>query len=165
MNYPEIVLPRLRYQYCPKCRTELIRKVINDDNIERVCCPSCDWVHFPSNAMGVVILITTKNGIVSILPPNAPKEYPAALPAGHGEYGESPEEAAIREAFEETGFNVEITHFLGWEFNKNLSYPGPMINFYFEAKAIAGGIRDSEEGRVKIYALEISPHFTTAWRK
>ncbi|WP_282935829.1 NUDIX domain-containing protein [Paenibacillus sp. RC67] len=157
MIYPDIVLPRLRYQYCPMCRSELSKQVINDDQIERVCCPQCKWVHFPSNAIGVVILITAGNGIVAILPPKAPLEYPAALPAGHGEYGESPEEAAIREAYEETGFQVEITDLLGWQFNKNLAYPGPMINFFYEAKAIGGSIRDSEEGRVKVFALDNFP--------
>lgn len=157
MDYPDIYLPRLRYRYCPMCRTELIKKIINDDHIERVCCPSCKWVHYPTNAFGVVVLLTTEDGIVAILPPNAPQDFPAALPGGHGEYGESPEEAAIREAFEETGFHAEITHFLGWEFKRNPGYPGPMINFYYEARAISGAIRDSEEGRVKVFKLEHFP--------
>ncbi|WP_274362307.1 NUDIX hydrolase [Paenibacillus thermotolerans] len=112
---------------------------------------------FSQKCHGVVILITTENGIVAILPPNAPKEYPAALPAGHAEYGESPEGAAIREAFEETGFHVEITQLLGWEFIRKTSYPGPMLSFYFEAATIGRGIKQSEEGKAKVYAIEDFP--------
>jgi ADP-ribose pyrophosphatase YjhB (NUDIX family) len=157
MNYLETVLSRLRYQFCPMCKSDLVNKVINDDGIERVCCPNCNWVHYPTNAIGVVVLITTDDGVVAILPHNAPKESPAALPGGHAEYGETPEEAAVREAFEETGMNVEITQCLGWEFKKNINYPGPMLSFYFEAKAISGVPKDSEEGQVRIYQLENFP--------
>jgi 8-oxo-dGTP diphosphatase len=157
MLYPEIVLPRLRYQFCPMCREALSKKVLNDDDLERVCCLSCGWVHFPTNATGVIIIVTVEDRIAAILPPNAPKEYPAALPGGHGEYGESPEEAAVREAYEETGFHVAITELLGWGFNKNAGYPGPMLHFYYEAKAIGGCSRDSEEGRVQVYRLDQFP--------
>lgn len=157
MDYPAIVLPRLRYQYCPMCRTKLIQSVLNDDRIKRVSCPSCRWVHYPANAMGVVILITTEQGIVGLLPPHAPPQFPGALPGGHGEYGESPEEAAVREAYEETGLQVTITQLLGWEFAGNKVYPGPMLNFYFEARAVGGQLTGSEEGTVGVFELEKFP--------
>jgi 8-oxo-dGTP diphosphatase len=157
MKYPDIILPRLQYQYCPMCQGKLIRKIINDDRIERVVCQNCNWVHYPSSALGVSVLITTSDGIVAILPPKAPVEYPAALPGGHAEYGESPEEAAIRESKEETGLDIEIVECLGWEFKKNIGYPGPMVSFYFHAHAIGGEIKSSEEGRVTIYKINNFP--------
>lgn len=157
MEYPDIILPRLRYQYCPMCREDLIRKTTNDDNIERVVCKNCNWVHYPASAIGVNVLIATDAGIVAILPPRSPEEFPAALPGGHAEYGESPEEAAIREAKEETGLDIEIVDCLGWEFKRNTGYPGPMISFYFHARAIGGEITSSEEGRVTVFKLDEFP--------
>jgi ADP-ribose pyrophosphatase YjhB (NUDIX family) len=158
VEYPEIILPRLRYQFCPMCRTALSTGVINDDNIERVLCPSCGWVHYPTNVMGVNVVIRVgENGVVALLPPNEPEDTPAALPAGHVEYGESPVEAAVREAKEETGLDVEVVRSLGWEFKCNKGYPGPMASFFFEAKAVGGHLVESEEGRLRIYPIPDFP--------
>ena len=160
LTYPEVVLARLRYQFCPMCTTQLTRMVINDDDILRVKCTQCDWVHYPTNAMGVNVIVTTEAGVVAILPPNVPKDAPAALPAGHVEYGESPQEAAIRETYEETGLEVEIVQCLGWYFVANAGYPGPMVSFMFETRAVGGELKGSEEGAVKIYPIEAFPQIS-----
>lgn len=157
INYPTNVLTRLRFQFCPKCQTPLIEAVISDDNIPRVKCPSCDWMHYISNAMGVNVIVKAENGIVALLPPGEPEEAPAAVPSGHVEYGESPENAAIREVYEETGLKVEISRCLGWYFEANEVYPGPILSFIFEAIAIGGHLRESEEGKVKIFPLNRFP--------
>ena len=155
--YPESILPRLHYQYCPMCTTSLVRGVINDDGISRVYCPACGWVHYPTNVTVVCTLVKYEDKLVAILPPDCPPEMPAALPAGHGEYGESPEQAAIREAYEESGLVVEIDRCLGWYFNPDPEYPGPNVAFMFEAHAVGGELRGSEEGRVSIYTLDQFP--------
>lgn len=107
--------------------------------------------------MGVNVIITTEDGIVALLPSDGTPTAPAALPGGHVEYGESPAEAAIREAYEETGLVVEIVRELGWYFNKTADYPGPMLSFIFEVRAIGGALRKSEEGVVAIFPIENFP--------
>jgi ADP-ribose pyrophosphatase YjhB (NUDIX family) len=155
--YPDNVLPRLHYQFCPMCATPLVSGVTNDDGISRVYCPDCGWVHYPTNVTIVCTLVKYGDKLVAILPPECPAEMPAALPAGHGEYGESPEQAAIREAYEETGLVVEIDRCLGWYFNPLAEYPGPYIAFMFEAHAVGGELRGSEEGQVAVYSLDQFP--------
>jgi ADP-ribose pyrophosphatase YjhB (NUDIX family) len=157
IQYPDIVLPRLRYQFCPMCSNALTRQEVNDDGITRVICPACGWVHFPTNATGVNLVIRSSGGIVAILPHGEPKDAPAALPGGHVEYAESPEQAAIREAREETGIIVKVIRCLGWYFDRNPSYPGPMLSFVFELQAIGGTIKDSQEGKVEVFPLDRFP--------
>ena len=76
--------------YCPKCGTEVIRYVS------------------PVPTVDVVIEVepeTGGKGIVLIYRRNEPRAW--ALPGGFVDYGETLEEAAGREAREETGLEVE----------------------------------------------------------
>jgi 8-oxo-dGTP diphosphatase len=60
----------------------------------------------PRNPVPTVdIIIGFQDGIVLIERANPPHGW--ALPGGFIDYGESAEEAAVREAFEETGLHVE----------------------------------------------------------
>jgi 8-oxo-dGTP diphosphatase len=103
------------------------------------------------------LVIRSPGGIVAILPHGEPGDAPAALPGGHVEYAESPEQAAIREAHEETGLTVEVIRCLGWFFDLNPSYPGPMLSFVFELQAIGGTIKNSQEGKVVVFPLDRFP--------
>ncbi len=155
-HYREIVLPRLRYRFCPMCREGLAWR--NDaDEIPRVMCRACGWIHFPANAMGVNVVVRMGEGLVALLPPDEPVEAPAALPGGHIEYVESPEDAAVREAREETGLIVEVVRCLGWYFVTQAAYPGPMLHFIFETRAVGGELHASHEGRVAVYPLDAFP--------
>ncbi len=156
LNYPDIVLPRLRYRFCPICRTQLQRRD-DADAISRVMCPACGWVHYPTTAFGVNVIVRVGDGVVALLPPGEPEDAPAALPSGHMEYGESPEEAAIREAREETGLVVEVVRCLDWYFVRQAAYPGPMVSFIFETRAVGGESLGSHEGRVQVYPLHAFP--------
>lgn len=157
LAYPNIVLPRLRYQFCPMCTAPLTQRVIDDDAIPRIACPACGWVHYPTNAMGVNLIIKHPDGIVALLPPNLPEEAPAALPGGHAEYAESPEQAAVREAFEETGLIVEVVRCLGWYFDNLPHYPGPILSFIFECQVTGGTLKASQEGAVSVFPLDRFP--------
>lgn len=63
------------------------------------------------------------------------------MPGGQVELGESLRKGAIREVYEETGANIEITKFCG--IFQNVS--GTIINTLFLAKYIDGNLRKSDE--------------------
>jgi ADP-ribose pyrophosphatase YjhB (NUDIX family) len=124
------------------------------DGRDRVQCPECEWVYYPANVLGVNIVPVTDTGeVVMILPPGEPADAPAALPGGVVEYGESPEQAAVRETFEETGFEVRVVWDLGRWFDPHFPY-GPMLSLMFEARVIGGQARASHEGEVVLAPLD-----------
>jgi len=78
--------------YCPKCGAEVIRYIS------------------PVPTVDIIIKVepeTGRKGIVLIYRRNEPRAW--ALPGGFVDYGETLEEAAVREAMEETGLEVEST--------------------------------------------------------
>jgi ADP-ribose pyrophosphatase YjhB (NUDIX family) len=157
LYYPKKIPSRLQYQYCPICAANLTQGVVKGETLPRVNCPSCGWVHHPANFTGVNMIITVGRDLVALLPPNEPIGTPAALPGGHVEYGESPEVAAIRKAYDETGLVVQVVHCLGWYFSAKDVYPGPGVTFMFETRATGGTLRDSDEGKVRLFSLAEFP--------
>lgn len=149
LTYPEHIIPSFRYQFCPICASPLIREVIFDDKIPRITCPSCGWIQLLSNVVGVVTIARNEQGIVAILPPH---EDGIGFPAGLVEYGESPEEAAVREVLEETGLEVKLVDCLGWYFSNRTIWPGPLVQFMYEAAITGGELRSSDEGEAKLFA-------------
>ena len=71
-------------------------------------CPKCgqEFEKFRNPLPTVDIIIETQGGIVLIKRKNKP--YGWALPGGFVDYGESLEQAAIREAMEETGLKLTL---------------------------------------------------------
>jgi len=72
-------------------------------------CPHCgedlDWYKNPFPTVDIIIEIEGR-GVVLIKRKNDPIGW--AIPGGFVDYGESLEEAAVREASEETGLQVEL---------------------------------------------------------
>jgi ADP-ribose pyrophosphatase YjhB (NUDIX family) len=73
-------------------------------------CPKCGHpIRIYKNPLPTVdIIIEVADGIILIERKNKPLGW--ALPGGFVDYGESLEQAAVREALEETGLSVKLTH-------------------------------------------------------
>ena len=78
-----------------------------------VACPHCGAASVPRNPFPTVdiVLYREGQGILLIERRNPPHGW--ALPGGFIDYGESAEQAAVREALEETGLAVRLTGLLG----------------------------------------------------
>ena len=98
----------------------------NDDEIPKVACV------LVRNAEGKILAVSRGKDLIDM-----------NLPGGHVESGESVEDAALRELWEETGV---IAHDLSF-FYKGMC--GLTLTYVFLAKIISDKIRSSEEGQAR----------------
>lgn len=120
-------------------------------------CPACGQaIPAHRNPVPTVdIIITLGTGIVLVKRKNPPLAW--ALPGGFVDYGESLEQAAVREAYEETGLHVQ----LGRQFH---TYSEPdrdprqhTISTVFLATAEGVPVAGDDAGEVAIFNEESLP--------
>jgi 8-oxo-dGTP diphosphatase len=78
----------------------------------RRVCPDCGYVHFEDPKVAAVTFIEKEDRVLLVRRAMNPERGKWALPAGYIDYGENPQEAAIREVREETGLEITITELL-----------------------------------------------------
>lgn len=134
--------------YCPVCGHKLVAR--EEAGRVRQVCENCGYVHYVNPVPAVGIVIEMDGGIVLIQRKHPPHQGRWALPSGYIEADESAEEAAIREAEEETGLKVEIIEMAGVN-----SFPeGPPLSgimIFFRARPVGGDLRagdDAADARV-----------------
>ena len=134
--------------FCPICGHPLGER--EEGGRIRQACDNCGYVHYVNPVPAVGILIEMDGGLVLIRRANPPHQGEWTLPSGFIEADESAEEAAIREAGEETGLKVEIVEL----FDVNSFPEGPPISgimIFFRARPVGGELRggdDAIEARV-----------------
>ena len=115
-----------------------------------VTCLACGIQHYANAKPCAGVLVTDSDGRLLLLRrANEPWLGQWDIPGGFCEGDEHPMETAAREALEETGFEVEITGFLGLWLDR---YPDPgdperpkvTLNAYYHARASAEAGRPDE---------------------
>ncbi len=128
--------------YCPICAHELTLR--EEGGRMRPACSQCGYIHFVNPVPGVGLVIEMDGGIVLIQRGHPPHKGEWALPSGFVEADESAEEAAIREAEEETGLKIEIIELAGIN-----SFPeGPPVSgimIFYRAKPIDGILKAGDD--------------------
>jgi 8-oxo-dGTP diphosphatase len=130
--------------FCPICGRRLSER--EEGGRARPACLNCGYVHYINPIPSVGILIEKDGGIVLIERAHDPHEGSWTLPSGYVEADESAEEAAIREAEEETGLKVKIMELAGVN-----SFPeGPPVSgimLFYRARPIGGELRAGDDAR------------------
>jgi 8-oxo-dGTP diphosphatase len=98
-------------KYCGQCGTELTAG--SGPGRRRPTCPNCGLVVY-SNPIPVAVMVAHRDGeFVWVRRRDEPLRGFWAPPTGYVEWDESTEEAALREAREETGLEVSLERLLG----------------------------------------------------
>jgi 8-oxo-dGTP diphosphatase len=136
--------------YCPICGETLVLR--EEGGRPRPTCDNCGYVHYVNPVPGVGMLIESEGGIVLIQRGNPPHKDEWTLPSGFIEADESAEEAAIREAKEETGLDVEIIEMMGVN-----SFPeGPPVSgimIFYRMRPVGGAMQAGDDAAaVRLFA-------------
>ena len=112
-----------------------------------------------SPSLTVDIIIIRKDGsAVLVKRRNPPFQGEWAIPGGFVEYGETVEAAAIREAREETGLDVELVRIVGVYSDPNRDPRGHTVSICFLANEVAGVLRaDSDAREAKSFDAQSLP--------
>jgi ADP-ribose pyrophosphatase YjhB (NUDIX family) len=96
--------------YCPHCGDALVDK--EAFGRARRFCSSCGRIIFRDHKVSAGVLVERDGKVLLVRRRMGPRQGTWSFPAGFVEFGEEPAEAAVRECYEETGLEVEITGLL-----------------------------------------------------
>ena len=93
--------------YCSKCGSRVFSKIPEGDNRERKICESCSHIFYESSKIVVVCIPQWQDRVLLCRRAIEPRKGHWCLPGGYLETGETLEEGAQREVYEETFATVE----------------------------------------------------------
>ena len=106
--------PRVNIPYCPRCgANEWEVRVPRQDDKERRCCVACGYVHYVGPTLAAGIILKRGEEYCLVQRAHDPGRGLWSFPGGFVDLDERAEDAAIREAREETGCTAEIESILG----------------------------------------------------
>jgi len=130
---------RQNFQYCPRCRAELIDREAYG-RVRRVC-PECRFVQFIDPKVSAAVLaLTEDNRALLVKRAVDPAKGSWCLPGGFMEIGETPQDTARRECQEESGYDVNITGLIDVFYYEDYRGSGVLILYQGQ---IAAGLAES----------------------
>jgi ADP-ribose pyrophosphatase YjhB (NUDIX family) len=129
--------PSASFRFCPRCG----RGPADRPDAQAFTCPACGFHYHFNPVVAAGVLATGEGGrVLFIRRAKEPAQGLLAFPGGFVDFGETAEEAAAREAHEETGIRVEGLRFLGSWPNlyewRGITYA--VVDLYFSGRVADG---------------------------
>jgi 8-oxo-dGTP diphosphatase len=143
------------FHFCPACGQKLGIKYFSGK--ERPYCSSCDRPYFQDPKVAAAVFIEEQGKVLLVQRIMTPQKGMWTLPAGFIDDGEDPQEAAIREALEETGLDVRILNLM--EIISGKEHPrGASFVLVYRAERIGGHLNAGDDaGAVRFFAQDDLP--------
>jgi len=150
------------FRFCPVCGGGLELRTVRASEPDRLVCTQCGFVFYLDPKVAVGTIITDADGqIVLVRRAIEPGYGKWVFPGGYVDRGEQVRVAAVREAREETGLEIQIEKLVNV-----YSYPGraPVIIVY-SATLTGGCLGCDEEGlEARFFAADAIPWDELAFR-
>ncbi len=131
----------MEYSFCPKCGGPLESRLIKRSEPARLVCTGCQFVFFLDPKVAACTVIPDAGGIVLLKRGIEPGFGKWVFPGGYVDRGETVQEAAIREAWEEVNLHVRLVSLLGL-----YSYrQSPVVVVVYLAEATGGSLKAADE--------------------
>lgn len=134
---------RRGFTYCPRCRTEMVDKQVYG-RVRRVCPNAeCRFVQFIDPKVSAAVMPLRDGKVLMVKRAMEPARGSWCFPGGFMEIGETPQQAAIRECKEESGFDVEITNLVDVYYYED--YRGSGVLILYQGKVVGGQPRAGQD--------------------
>jgi 8-oxo-dGTP diphosphatase len=131
-----------RASFCMWCGAPLARRPLF--GAVRAACTRCPFVLFRTPAAGAAAVVVRGREILMVRRGIEPYRGCWGFPGGFQEYGESPEQAAVREVREETGLAVRVIRMLDVYYT--IDDPRKRANLVvYLAQPVAGELRAADD--------------------
>ena len=129
------MIPDVTIQFCPCCAGNLAWRHVPADDKQRLVCAACGYVYYFDPKVSACTIPFLDGKVVMLRRANEPSRGKWVFPGGFMERGETVEQAAIRETFEEVGLQVDVTHLLNV-----YSYPESVVIVVVYLAQVVGGV-------------------------
>jgi 8-oxo-dGTP diphosphatase len=117
-----------RAAFCSRCGGALAPRLVAGR--ERLACAACGFVLYRDPKVACAVLVARQGRVLLVRRSHNPGRGLWCLPAGFEDAEESPEQAAVREAREETGLDIALGPILGiYYYDDDPRGPGILICF------------------------------------
>jgi 8-oxo-dGTP diphosphatase len=144
------------FRFCPRCGGPLAERILRAGDRARLVCDRCGYVFYldPKVAVGTIIR-TGDHEIVLCRRAIEPGYGRWTIPGGYVDRGEKLEDAAVREALEECGLDVELGRFVGIHSRRG----DALVVVFWEARPVGGALKvaDDESLEVRTFTAETIP--------
>jgi 8-oxo-dGTP diphosphatase len=145
---------KVDYRFCPRCGGDLEKRVVKTTEPKRLVCLNCSFIFYQDPKVVAATLFTFKGGIVLLKRGVEPALGKWVFPGGYVDRGETVEDAAVRETWEESQIEVKLGPLLNV-----YSYRGsPSVIVVYTAQVVSGKLAVGDECvEAKTFAPEEIP--------
>lgn len=129
----------IEYNFCPKCGGPI------DKGSEPAHCSRCDITYYRNAKPGAAVLPIRDGKVLLAKRGREPYKGMYDIIGGFMEADEAPEDAAIREAKEETGLDVKITRLLGIYVDRYGEDGDYTLNMHYIAEVLGGEMQAMDD--------------------